>query len=174
MEVHGTGIAQLDIAIGWWLDSQGVGVWVLVGARFISSPRRPHRFSAFSPGVKRPEREANHSLCTSCRGQEYVDLYIHSNTCFHGLPFTGIGRENHMIQYFLCSGLWGDHMRMTLNSHCTIRFYWKKCDYLRHFRSLSNILWDIYPVNYECLDLLQTEYWNVYNLLITIIVLSEL
>jgi hypothetical protein len=56
------------IATGCGLDGRGVGVRVPVGARLISSARRPDRFwgppwvpGALSPGVKRPGREADHS-----------------------------------------------------------------------------------------------------------------
>jgi hypothetical protein len=55
------------------LHGRGVGVRVPVGTRIFSSPRRPDRFWGStqppiqwvpldpSPGVKRPEREANQS-----------------------------------------------------------------------------------------------------------------
>jgi hypothetical protein len=58
------------IATGYGLDSRGVGVRVPVGTRFFSSPRHADPptqppiqwvLGALSPGVKRPEREADHS-----------------------------------------------------------------------------------------------------------------
>jgi hypothetical protein len=65
-------------ATGCGLDDQGVGVWVPIGSRIFSSPRRPGRLwgplnllsNGYGGGVsflevKRPGREADHSPPTS-------------------------------------------------------------------------------------------------------------
>jgi hypothetical protein len=69
--------SSVDIATGYGLDDQGVGVWVPVSSRIFSSPRRPDRLwgppsllsngykGAVSPVLKRPERETDHSPPTS-------------------------------------------------------------------------------------------------------------
>jgi hypothetical protein len=36
-------------------------------------------------GGKWPEHDANHSPPNKCQGQEYLDLYIHSPICLHGI-----------------------------------------------------------------------------------------
>jgi hypothetical protein len=41
---------EVGIAIGYGLDGQWIGVRVPVGTRFLSSPRRPDRFSG-SPSL---------------------------------------------------------------------------------------------------------------------------
>jgi hypothetical protein len=86
-----------SIAMAYSLDDQGVGVQVPVGPRIFSSPCHPHRLwsppnllsngyrGAPSLGVKRTEREADHSLPTSAEVKENVDLYIHSPICLHGI-----------------------------------------------------------------------------------------
>jgi hypothetical protein len=37
------------------------------------------------PGVKRPERDADHSTSNWCKSQEIVGLYIHSSVRLHGI-----------------------------------------------------------------------------------------
>jgi hypothetical protein len=41
--------SAVGIVTGYGLDGQGVGVRVLVGVRFLSSPRCPHRFWSQPP-----------------------------------------------------------------------------------------------------------------------------
>jgi hypothetical protein len=41
--------------------------------------------SGFSPGVKRPRREADHSTPPSAEDQENVDLYVDSPIHLHGV-----------------------------------------------------------------------------------------
>jgi hypothetical protein len=43
---------------------------------------------ALSLGVKRPEREADHSLPSSAEVKECVELYLHSPICPHGVVFS--------------------------------------------------------------------------------------
>jgi hypothetical protein len=83
----------VGIATGYGLDEGEVGVQVPVGARIFSLLRRPDRFLRSSKppiqwvmavlplGVKWPGRQADHL----CRGQENMDLYIHSPMRLHGL-----------------------------------------------------------------------------------------
>jgi hypothetical protein len=78
----------VGIAIGYELDDRGVGVRVPVGSRMFSSPRRPDHFGstqppiqwvpgAFSPGVKRPGREADHSPPANA---ELKNIWIYTST----------------------------------------------------------------------------------------------
>jgi hypothetical protein len=84
------------IATGYGLDGQGVGIQVPIGTKFFSSPRHPNRF--WSP----PRLLCNGTVCSflrgkaaaawswlfiskQCRGQEYVDLYIHIPILLHGI-----------------------------------------------------------------------------------------
>jgi hypothetical protein len=45
----------------------------------------PMGTGAFSPGVKRPGLEADHSPPTSAEGQENVGLYVHSHIRLPGV-----------------------------------------------------------------------------------------
>jgi hypothetical protein len=84
----------VGIATGYGLEDRGVGVRVPVRSTIFFSPGRPDRSGAqpliqwvpgaVSPGLKRQEREADHSPPASA-GQENVDLYIHSNIRLHGV-----------------------------------------------------------------------------------------
>jgi hypothetical protein len=76
------------ITTGYGLKDLGVGVRVPVGSRifFFSTSRPPLEstqfplqgvLGAFSPGAKRPGREADHSLPSSADINKEVDLYIH-------------------------------------------------------------------------------------------------
>jgi hypothetical protein len=66
----------VGIATGYQLDDRGLGVRVQVGSRIFTSPYRPDLLwadatyyplgtEALAPGVKRQEREADHSYPTS-------------------------------------------------------------------------------------------------------------
>jgi hypothetical protein len=78
--------SAVGIATGYGLDDGGVGVRVPVGSRIFSSPSPPDRLwgppnlpsngygGVLSPGVKRPVREADHSLPTSAEIKKNVDL----------------------------------------------------------------------------------------------------
>jgi hypothetical protein len=78
----GAGIVQ------YGLDGRGVGVRVLVGARFFSCPRRPDRFwgapsllsseyQGIFPRAKRSRREADHSSTTFA---EVKNTWIYTST----------------------------------------------------------------------------------------------
>jgi hypothetical protein len=86
----------VGIATGYGLDDRGVGVWVPVGARIVSSPCCPDQFwvppSLLSngnrggsflgvkwPGMKWP------FTSNYCRGQENTGLYILSPIRLHGV-----------------------------------------------------------------------------------------
>jgi hypothetical protein len=86
-------IGSRDSAVGittdYGLDDQGVGVRVPVGARISTSPCRPYPVlgptqppiqcvrGAFTLGVKRPKREADHSPATSA---EVKNTWIYMST----------------------------------------------------------------------------------------------
>jgi hypothetical protein len=82
---------------GYGLGGRVVGVRVPVGSRIFSSPRRPDQLWGppnllskgyrvlFPGGVKRLEREADHSQSTSAEVKKNVDLYIHSPIRLHGI-----------------------------------------------------------------------------------------
>jgi hypothetical protein len=71
------GASVFDIGTDYGLDDRGVGVRVSEEARILYSPGRPYRLlrptqfsiqwvpGAFSPGIKRPGREVDHSPPTS-------------------------------------------------------------------------------------------------------------
>jgi hypothetical protein len=78
----------VDIATGYGLDDQGVGVRVLVESRIFSFPRRPYRLRGPSnplsivhrglfPGVKRPGLEADHSPPASA---DVKEMWIYKST----------------------------------------------------------------------------------------------
>jgi hypothetical protein len=81
----------VNIATGYGLDDRGIKVWVPVGSRNFSSPCCPHRLwgppstqlpiqwvlGALSPGVKRPECEADNSPPTSA---EVKKMWICTST----------------------------------------------------------------------------------------------
>jgi hypothetical protein len=76
------------------LDDRGVGVRVPVVSRIFSKSSRPALGSTqppiqsvpgtFSPGVKRSGSEADPLTSSLCRGQENVNLYVHSHIRLHG------------------------------------------------------------------------------------------
>jgi hypothetical protein len=82
----------VGIASGHGPDDRGVEVRVPVGSRIFSSPRRTDRLwgspnilsigyrGAFSPGVKRPKREADHSPPASV---EVKKMWIYTSTYSH-------------------------------------------------------------------------------------------
>jgi hypothetical protein len=74
-----------------------------IGARLQNSPRKPFTHltgptqlpiqwvpGALSLGVKRPEREADHSPPSSAEVKECVELYLHSPTRLHGMVLKGV------------------------------------------------------------------------------------
>jgi hypothetical protein len=79
----------VGIVTGYGLDDEEVGVRVPVGSRIFSSPRRPDRFwsppkllsngyqEALSSEIKRPGREADHSLSNSA---EVNKMWIYTPT----------------------------------------------------------------------------------------------
>jgi hypothetical protein len=78
----------VGIATGYGLDDRGVRVWVPVGSKIFSSPRRsdrlrgsPNKLSSWYlglfPGVKRQRREADHSPPTSA---EVKKMWIYIST----------------------------------------------------------------------------------------------
>jgi hypothetical protein len=78
----------VGIATSYGLDDRGVGVRVPVGSIIFSSPDRPDRLrctqppiqwvpGAFSPGVKRPGREVDHSPPTSA---EVKKMWFYTST----------------------------------------------------------------------------------------------
>jgi hypothetical protein len=74
---NGSRYSSVGIATGYGLNDRGVGVRVPVGSRIFSPPCRPDRLWGphsllsneyawtLSPGIKRPLREADHSLPTT-------------------------------------------------------------------------------------------------------------
>jgi hypothetical protein len=82
--------SSVGIATGYGLGDQGVGVRVPVEARIFTSPCRPDRLwgarnllsngnQGLSPGVKRPERETDHSPPTGAEVKKtWIYIYIHS------------------------------------------------------------------------------------------------
>jgi hypothetical protein len=88
--------STVGIATGYRLNDRVVGVRLPVGARIFSSPRRPDRFwsppSLLSngyrgsfPGGKAAGVWSWSLISNKCRGQENVDLYIHSPIRLNGL-----------------------------------------------------------------------------------------
>jgi hypothetical protein len=77
----------VGVATGYGLDDRGVGVWVPVGSTIFSTSSRlalgptqpPLQWvpGAFSPGVKRPGHEADHSAPTNVEGKK---MWIHTAT----------------------------------------------------------------------------------------------
>jgi hypothetical protein len=89
---HKSRHSAVGIATGCGLDDRGVGVRVLVGSRIFSSPRRPDRLwsppnllSNGYPGGKAAEAWSWPLTSNYCRGQENVDLYIHTPIHLHGV-----------------------------------------------------------------------------------------
>jgi hypothetical protein len=85
----------VDIATGYGLDSREVGVRAPVGERIFSSPWLPYRLwgppSLLSKGYQGPFHGGNAAgawswllTSNSRRGQQYMDLYIHSSIRLHG------------------------------------------------------------------------------------------
>jgi hypothetical protein len=79
--------SAVGIVTGYRLDGRGVGIRVPVGSRIFSSPRRPDRlwglssllsngYVGFSPEIKRPGSEADHSPPTSA---EVKKMWIHTS-----------------------------------------------------------------------------------------------
>jgi hypothetical protein len=74
--LHRSRDSAVGIATGYGLEDRGVGIRVPVGSRIFFPPNRPDRlwgspslvsngYCGFSPGVKRPGREADHSPTAS-------------------------------------------------------------------------------------------------------------
>jgi hypothetical protein len=89
-------VGSVGIATGYELDDQKVGIPVPAGSRIFTSPCRPDRLwgppSLLYNGYRGPfpgSKAAgawNWPLTSSqCRGQENVDLYIHSPIRLHGV-----------------------------------------------------------------------------------------
>jgi hypothetical protein len=120
--------SAIGIATGYGLDGRGVEVRVPVEERFFSSPRRPDRLwsppsllssgyrELFPWGLKRPGREADHSLPTSAEIKNmwnhppspstttswrtaYFDKHWDNN--FYMIPFTVIPKFGEGY-YFFC------------------------------------------------------------------------
>jgi hypothetical protein len=88
--------SSVGAATGYWLDDRGVGVRVPVGWRIFTSPCRPDRLWAspnllsdgcreLFPGGKAAGAWSWPFTSSKCRGQENVDLYIHSPMHLHGI-----------------------------------------------------------------------------------------
>jgi hypothetical protein len=82
--------SSVGIALGYGLDDRGSGFRFLAGAGNFSLHHRvkndsgthpasyPMGTRGSFPGVKRPGREAEHSLSSSAKVKECVELYVHS------------------------------------------------------------------------------------------------
>jgi hypothetical protein len=88
LSLHLSWDSSVGIATGYGLDGREVGVRVLVRSKMFSSPRHPDQFwgppsllfngyRGFSPGIKRPGREADHSPPTSANVK---NTWIHTST----------------------------------------------------------------------------------------------
>jgi hypothetical protein len=85
--------SSVSIATGYGLDGRVVGVRVK-NFHFSTSSRPALGYTqppiqwvpgALSPGVKRPGREADHSLPTSAEIKKNIDLHIHVPIRLHGI-----------------------------------------------------------------------------------------
>jgi hypothetical protein len=80
--------SAVGIATGYGLGARGVGVEVLVEARFFSSRQQfwgpPNGYQGLSPGVKWPRREVDHSPPANA---EVKNLCIYTPMCVHGIVF---------------------------------------------------------------------------------------
>jgi hypothetical protein len=71
--------SSVDIALGYGLDDrgfesrQGLGIFL-----FDTMSRQSLGLRGSSPGVKRPEREADYSPPSSAEVKECLELYLHS------------------------------------------------------------------------------------------------
>jgi hypothetical protein len=88
--------SAVGMATGYGLDDWEVGVRVHVGSRIFSSPRHPDRlwvppsflsseYRVLFPRGKAAEAWSWPLTSNKCRGQENVDLYIHSPIRLHGV-----------------------------------------------------------------------------------------
>jgi hypothetical protein len=86
----------VSIATGYGLDDRGVGVWVPVGSRFsllhvvhtgsgVNPTSYPMGYGGSFPGGEAAEAWSWQITSSQCRGQENVDLYIHSSIGLHGV-----------------------------------------------------------------------------------------
>jgi hypothetical protein len=74
---------------GYRLDDQIIRIQFLMGGwEFFSSTPRPVSIwgpRALSLGVRLPVGETDHSLPSSAKVKEYVELYLYSPICLHGV-----------------------------------------------------------------------------------------
>jgi hypothetical protein len=87
--------SSVGMATGYGLDEQGFNTWWGLGifpfdtmSRLALGPTQPpiHWVSgALSPGVKQLRHEADCSPPSSAKVKEYVELYLHSPICLHGM-----------------------------------------------------------------------------------------
>jgi hypothetical protein len=126
----------VGIATSYWLDDRGVGVRVPAGSRIFSTSSRPVLGSTqppiqwvpvdLSPGVKRPGREADHSPRASAeRGQENLDLYIHSHIRLHAVVLNYLSTGTTLHLCYLPSVQWYRDLQIKKRE-------WEKrnCDFL--------------------------------------------
>jgi hypothetical protein len=90
--------SAVSIETGYELDGRGVGVWVPVGAKMFFSPRHPDQLWGWSSLLSNGYRGLiNRGLSGRCvkltthirivRGEEYVNLHIHSTLRLQGPIF---------------------------------------------------------------------------------------
>jgi hypothetical protein len=98
--------SAVGIATSYWLDDRGVGVLVPVGVKnfYLSTSSRPALGStqppiqlvpgAFSPGIKRPGREADHSPPTNAEVKKTSE-----RRSIHPLPHTPSWGSAYLVKY---------------------------------------------------------------------------
>jgi hypothetical protein len=102
----------IGIALGYRLDDLGVRVPARAGNVFTTASRPalgptqpPIQWlrGAFSLGVKRLEREGDHSPPSSAEVKEWVELYLNSPIRFHGvvLSYKEKHRDNFTFTFYL-------------------------------------------------------------------------
>jgi hypothetical protein len=85
--------SAVGMATGYGLVGRGVGVLIPAGARDFSllhcvqtcSGAHPAPYAGSLPGGKAARASSSPLTSNLCRGQEYVDLYIHSPIRLHGV-----------------------------------------------------------------------------------------
>jgi hypothetical protein len=106
--------SSVGIVLGYGLDDQGVesrqrpGIFLYtIASRPALGPTQPLTQwvpGSLSLGVKRPEREADHSSPSSAEVKVCVELYFHSpNTpSWHGAQLTFRHRNNFTFTFYVC------------------------------------------------------------------------